>query len=119
MNGKDILNKLESKKELMMQQTGPQCSILRPEFTREEYQKIYNNIQVVKNAINNFYYPQHHINRITIADYWINQIDLGFNNFSFSGRTKDIKLSNGTEEIVIRDTIAKQFILLYLEYQKE
>jgi hypothetical protein len=114
MTAQELLKNLNDKKESMLIRTG-QMSVLKDGITREQMQKVYIAIQIIETAKSNFYYPKYHINRISIADHWIKQIESGFNRYSFSGKSKDVKLSNGTEEIIIRDRIAKDFIILFLE----
>jgi hypothetical protein len=120
MNSKELYQTYIDQKNLMMTKTGPQSSILKPEYTRDQYLLIHNKIQIIQNAINNSYYPKHNINYISIADYWIKQIEeKGYNKYILSGKSKDIKLYNTNNNyVVIRDKIAKDFIILCIEELK-
>ena len=118
MKAKNLYEKYTNQKNDMMVHHG-QLSTLKPEFSREDYLSIHNKIQIIQNALNNSYYPEHNINHMSIADYWINRIDEGYNRYILSGKSKDIKLYNQDDNyILIRDKIAKEFITLYIQESK-
>lgn len=118
MNARELYEKYTKQKNNMMITHG-QLSTLKLEFSLDDYLNIHNKIQVMQNALNNSYYPKNNINHVSIADYWINRIDEGYNKYTLSGKGKDIKLYNEEGNYtLIRDKIAKEFITLYIQESK-